>query len=211
MKNVDPSHDFSHVLRVYRIALEIAREYEGYVDIEVLKLSALLHDIARGKEDMDRTGKICHAMEGAREAEKILKELGYPEEKIEKIKHCILAHRFKTGVKPETLEAKILFDADKLDVLGAIGIARMFMIAGKHNQKLEMVEDLEKYKKENMYCGRIKDLSKHSPFIEFELKIKRIPERLYTKKAREIAKERIKFMEEFMKRLSEELLCTNNK
>lgn len=209
MKGVGPSHDFSHVMRVYRLCMEIAKEYRGRVDAEVLKLAALLHDVAREREDRDKTGKICHATESAREAEKILKKFGYPEERIEKVKYCILAHRFRTNVKPKTLEAKILFDADKLDMLGAVGIARSFMTAGKYGQKIYPEIPLKEYVKENLTDGRlegrIKDISKHSPVFEFETKIKHIPEKLYTERAKRMAEKRVKFMREFFKRLEGEI------
>jgi len=198
------AHDMDHVMRVYRICLEIAK-YEKNVDFDVLKAAALLHDIARVKEYQDTTGSTDHAVLGAEMAERILRDLGYPEEKIEKIKHCIISHRFRSSVKPRTIEAKILSDADKLDVLGAIGIARSFMIAGKWGQRIYLDVPLEEYVKENVVNGRIKDIRKHAPNLEFELKFKRIPEKLYTKKAKEIAKERLRFMEEFFKRLKEEL------
>jgi len=198
------AHDMDHVMRVYRICLEIAK-YEKNVDFDVLKAAALLHDIARVKEYQDTTGSTDHAVLGAEMAEGILRDLGHPEEKIEKIKHCIISHRFRSSVKPRTIEAKILSDADKLDVLGAIGIARSFMIAGKWGQRIYLDVPLEEYVKENVVNGRIKDIRKHAPNLEFELKFKRIPEKLYTKKAKEIAKERLRFMEEFFKRLKEEL------
>ena len=78
MQDVGPSHDFSHVMRVYNLCLLIAK-YEENADLEVLKLAALLHDIARSKEDLDDTGKIDHAVLSAEMAEKILKDLDYPE------------------------------------------------------------------------------------------------------------------------------------
>jgi len=198
------AHDMDHVMRVYKICLEIAKHEEN-VDFDVLKAAALLHDIARVKEYQDSTGSIDHAVLGAEMAEKILENLGYPEEKIEKIKHCIISHRFRSSIKPRTIEAKILSDADKLDVLGAIGIARSFMIAGHWGQKMYLDVPLEDYVRENVVNGRIKDIRKHAPNLEFELKFKYIPGKLYTKRAKEIAKERMRFMEEFFRRLKEEL------
>jgi uncharacterized protein len=206
MKYSDSAHDFLHVIRVYNICLKIAKKYKN-VDLEVLKLSALLHDIAREKEDKDKTGSICHAVESAKEAEKILKKFNYPYEKIEKIKHCILSHRYRTKIKPKCIEAKILHDADKLDCIGAIGIARCFMIAGKYNQKLTL-----NYKnfEQNIKNLRIKDLSKHNPLIEFEIKLKNIPKRLYTKEAKKMAIKRMKIMKKFFKELKKELAESTN-
>lgn len=208
MEGTDPSHDFLHVMRVYNLCMEIAK-YEENVDLEVLKLAALLHDIARLKEDLDETRKIRHEIEGAKRAEEILREFNFPEEKIEKIKECILSHRFRGNNKPKTIEAKILFDADKLNVIGATGIARTFISAGVHKQKIWSDVDIDEYIKTNLANGkrkgRIIDLSKHSPNLEFETKFKFIPEKLYTKRGKEIAEERIKYMKQFFERLKKEI------
>ncbi|SCY62412.1 HD domain-containing protein [Alkaliphilus peptidifermentans] len=199
------AHNLDHVLRVYNLCVLLAK-HEKKVDLDVLIPSALLHDIARVKESQDETGKIDHAVLGSEMAEDILRDLKYDEEKIMKIKHCIIAHRFRTGNEPETIDAKILFDADKLDAIGATGIARSFMLAGQFGQRLVGNESMDKYEKENVVeNGRLKNLSKHTPFIEYEVKFKKIPQKLYTKKAKELAIERLKFMEEYFARLKMEI------
>jgi uncharacterized protein len=208
MEGTDPSHDFLHVMRVYNLCLEIAK-YEQNVDLEVLKVAALLHDIARLKEDFDNTGKIDHAIEGAKMAESILARFNFSKEKIERVKECIISHRFRGNKEPETIEAKILFDADKLDVIGATGIARTFISVGMYKQKIYRDIDIDEYIKENLEGakrnGKIIDLRKHSPNLEFETKFKYIPQKLYTKRGRELAKERIKYMQEFFERLKREI------
>lgn len=199
------AHNLDHVFRVYNLCLLIAR-HEKNVDLEILIPAALLHDIARVEESQDKTGEIDHAVLGSVIAEDILRKLKYEEEKIQKIKHCILTHRFRTGNEPNTIEAKILFDSDKLDVIGASGIARTFMLAGQFGQRLIMNESMENYLEGNTVAnGRIKDVSKHSPFIEYEIKFKNIPSKLYTEKAKEIGRERLKFMDEYFNRLSSEI------
>ena len=196
-KEMDCSaHDMEHVMRVYKLCLELA---EGeIVDMDVLKSAALLHDIARTREDQDNSG-----------AGGILKRLGYPEESISKIKACILSHRFRTGKRPVSKEARILFDADKLDVIGAVGVARAFMFAGKHNERMFSDTPVDEYIKlnhsEGKLNGRIKDLSKHTPYLEYMIKLRDIPGKLYTRKGREIAGERIRFMNDFFDRLSSEI------
>lgn len=201
------AHNLDHVMRVYNLCLMISK-YEENVDLEILIPAALLHDIARVEESEDKTGKIDHAVLGSELAENILKDLEYDEEKIEKIKHCILTHRFRTGNEPRTMEAKILFDSDKLDAIGAVGIARTFMLSGQFGQRLELNNSISEY----LYCntvenGRIKDMSKHNPIIEYEVKLKNIPDKLYTKKAKEIGKDRIEYMEQYFNRLKLELQC----
>jgi len=199
------AHNLDHVFRVYNLCLLIAKS-EKDVDLEILIPSALLHDIARVEESADKTGKIDHAVLGSVLVEDILKNLDYEEEKIEKIKHCIIAHRFRTGNEPKSIEAKILFDSDKLDIIGATGIARSFMLAGQFGQRLTVNQELNEYIRSNtVENGRIKDVSQHTPFIEYELKFKKIPNKLYTEKAKEIGKERLKFMEEYFNRLMSEI------
>jgi uncharacterized protein len=200
------AHNLDHVMRVYNMCLLIS-EYEEDVDLEVLIPSALLHDIARVEESLDKTGEIDHAVLGSEIAEKILRDLDYEEEMIEKIKHCIITHRFRTGNEPKTIEAKILFDSDKLDAIGAIGIARTFMLSGQYGQRMESGKSIGEYMDDNtVECGRIKDVSKHTPLIEYEVKLRKIPDKLYTKKAREIGTDRIKFMDEFFNRLKAEMV-----
>ena len=122
---------------------------------------------------------------------------------------CIASHRFRGTVAPETIEAKILFDADKLDVLGAVGIARCYIFAGEHSEKIWSDRKIEEYSRENIVGGkpggRIKDLIKHSANIEFETKLKHIPDRLYTTRAKEIAKDRVQVMDNFFESLRKEL------
>lgn len=199
------AHNLDHVFRVYNLCLLLAK-YEKDVDLEILIPSALLHDIARVEESQDKTGKIDHAVLGSVIAEDILINLEYEEDKIEKIKHCIIAHRFRTGNEPNSIEAKILFDSDKLDVIGASGIARIFMLAGQFGQRLTTDEPLNDYVKSNtVENGRLKDVSKHTPLIEYEVKLKKIPDKLYTEKAKEIGQERLNFMEKYFDRLKLEL------
>jgi uncharacterized protein len=201
------AHDMDHVLRVHALCLQLAKDEP--VDTECVELAALLHDIARVKEDTDTTGEVDHAVLGAEMADRILADLGYPPEKRERIIHCIRAHRFRSSVRPQTREAQILFDADKLDVLGAVGVARCFMVAGKYNERMYADIPLDKYIKENLVTqtpqGRIKDITKHAPNIEFETKFKKIPDMLYTEKARKMAEKRLDFMAQFFEQLSEEI------
>ncbi len=171
------THGFSHVERVFNLCMNIG-EKEG-ADLEVLALASLLHDIARPLED---AGKVDdHAIESARIARRFLKSLGYPDDKVEAVAHAIESHRFSRGPEPRTLEAKILSDADKLDAMGAIGIARVFMYSGEH--------------------GRDIDASlKH-----FEEKILKLKDLMYTETARGIAEERHRFTLEFIERLRLEI------
>lgn len=199
------AHSIDHIMRVNNLCNHIAK-FEDDVDIDILTPAVLLHDIARVKEDEDDTGKVDHAILGSQMAKDILKDLGYDKEKIKKICHCIISHRYRSGYSPKSIEAKILFDGDKLDAIGAIGIGRSYMLAGQFKERIYLDVDLKDYTKENVTDnGRIKEVAKHSPNLEFEMKLKSIPNKLFTKKAKEIAKNRISYMEDFFKRISLEI------
>lgn len=202
------AHQYDHVERVYKLALYIAKHEKG-VDMDILKMSTILHDIARVAEDKDQSGRTDHAVLGAEIGGKLLQSFGIPKEDIEKVQYCIRCHRSRTEDKPTTIEAQILFDADKIDILGAVGIARSFMIAGMQKQSIWVDASLDLYVKTNLYggnrLGRIKDISKHSPNIEYENRIKYLYDELYTKTGRKKAKERSKFMEAFFTRLEQEI------
>ncbi len=201
------AHDINHVMRVYNLALNISEGED--VDLEVIKAAALLHDIGGKKEMEDPTGNTDHAVESAKMAKPILKELDFSDDKIKHICNCIISHRYRTVNKPKTKEAEIIFDADKLEIVGAIGIGRSFYWNGKNNAHLYRKINIEEYIKENLVGGelngRIKDKTKHSPQIAFETKDKFIVDKVYTKKAKQIAKERLEFSEKFFDRFEKEI------
>jgi uncharacterized protein len=202
------AHDMEHIMRVYNLCLNLAKNED--VSLDVLQAAALLHDIARVKEDNDSSGNTDHAILSAKMAGPILKKLRFSPGKIKHIQECIISHRFKTENRPKTKEAEILFDADKIDAIGATGIARGFVWVGRNNAKIYTdINDIDKYIKNNLVGGkingRIQDKTKHSPQIEFEIKLKFIADKLYTKKAKKIAKERIKFLKDFLDRLEREV------
>ncbi len=184
-------HDKSHVDRVYNLALRLARSERA--DQDVVKASVLLHDIARAMED---EGKIAdHAIEGARMAKKILEGVKFPEQKIAKVIQCIAVHRFKKSVKAESLEAKILQDADRLDIIGAIGIARVFTRGGWSNKPIYDPSIPPK----TQYDGE--SLTSVNHLYEKILKVK---DTINTKTAQKIAEERHSFIEQFLERLLKE-------
>jgi len=123
----DSAHDAGHVYRVLWAALGMA-ESEKNVDWDVLTAAALLHDV--GREEQFRTGE-NHALVGAQMARAFLEELGDGAEFAGKVSECIRTHRFRSDDPPTSVEAKLLYDADKLDVSGAIGIARTLVYQGR--------------------------------------------------------------------------------
>ena len=181
------SHAFDHVERVYNLAVKMAKMEKA--DLEVVKAAALLHDISRLKEDLNEVE--CHAEHGAKAAEKILKEVNFPDNKIKEVCHAIAVHRHSKGLKAETKEAEILQDADRLDALGAITIARMFSSGGELKQPIYSQQiTLEKEGKE--YAS----ISTVHGFYHKILKI--TPETFNTKFAKRLAEGRYKFVKKFL-------------
>lgn len=193
-----PSHDWSHVERVLRLCVRIGKD-EG-ANLKILKLAALLHDVGRKKQD-ESHGQIDHAAHGAKMAEGLLEKWNYSEQIIQRVQHCIEAHRFRSDVIPKSKEAKILFDADKLDAIGAIGIARDFSFAGEIGAKL--------YDKEILYEGKIQDTATYTKtdtaYREFLVKLSKIKDAMLTETGNDIAEGRDQFMRTFFGRMKKEI------
>lgn len=190
--DIAPAHDWLHVERVYRIAEELAEDENA--DEETVKLAVLLHDIGRTKED---NGEIeDHAEWGADEAREILEQYDYPEETVDNVVHSIRAHRYSTDPEPETLEAKVLSDADNLDALGASGIARTFTYAGEHG---DVIADPDlPVEEDDSKIGQ-------TAFNHLQKKILSLKSRMYTDTGREMAEERHEFVEQYVERFKKEI------
>ena len=187
------SHDWDHTLRVCRLCRRIGA-VEG-VDMAVVLTAAYLHDIGRGCQD-DAGGAVCHAEKGARLAESLLARLPFSEKQRQNILHCIRSHRFRGAHRPQTAEARVLFDADKLDAIGAVGVARAFLFAGEVGARLH--SDVEHIEATRPYS--IDDTG----FREFKVKLCKIRQRMLTGEGRRLAEERHAFMEQFFTRFLEE-------
>ena len=175
----DSAHDREHVYRVLYNALEIAKEET--VDYDVLIAACLLHDI--GRIDQVRDPSLCHAEVGSEKARRFLLEIGMAEAFAAQVHHCILTHRFRKNLPPQTIEAKILFDADKLDVTGAIGIARSLMYRGT------LTEPLYRHLPDGSISDGSHDIG-HSFFREYKFKLEKLYDRFFTKRGAELARER---------------------
>ncbi len=187
------SHDWEHTERVLALAEHIARR-EG-ADLEIVKLAAVLHDVARGQEDASN-GRLDHAQRGAELARAILARHGLPADKIRAISHCIASHRFRSRRRPKSLEAKVLFDADKLDSIGAVGIGRAFLFAGEVGAKLH--DPHVKIGHTHPYTAD------DTAYREFLVKLRKVKSRILTREGRRLARERHDFMLEFFRRLNRE-------
>jgi uncharacterized protein len=194
MKTSLNSHGWDHVQRVYECCLKMGKKEKG--DLSVLSLAALLHDIGRQEEQASK-GKICHAQVGAQKAEMILARFGVPEKTIRDVLHCIRSHRFRGKQVPASLEARILFDADKLDSIGAVGIGRAFLFAGEvgarlHNSHRDLSQTVS-YSRDD------------TAFREFQVKLIKVKERLLTPSGRALAEGRHRFMVRFFQQLDAEV------
>jgi uncharacterized protein len=190
-QGADAIHDFDHVLRVLALAEQLARAENA--DLEIVRTAALLHDVARGRGDRLAPD---HARAGAEIARLLLQR--QPPERIEAVAHAIAAHRFRTGPTPQTLEAAVLHDADKLDAIGAIGVARAFAYGGHEGQRLW--GDVPPGYAENATTRR-----EHTPVHEYVYKLVKIKDRLLTESARQLARDRHAFMVAFFERLEREV------
>lgn len=182
----DGAHDREHIYRVLYYVIDIAKDYE--VDKDVLIGAALLHDI--GREAQFRNHTIDHAVYGADLAYQYIIQLGWGVEKAEHIKKCISTHRYRKNAKPESMEAKILFDADKLDVSGTIGIARTLAYKGIVSEPLYSLDD----------NGQVLDGTNDEPpsFLqEYNYKLKNLYDKFYTARAKEIASGREEIARKF--------------
>ena len=190
----DAAHDKEHVYRVLYQALEIARS-EDEVNYDVLIGACLLHDIGR-KEQFENPA-LCHAAVGSEKAYDFLIEHGLGMEYAERVKQCILTHRYRQNRPPQSIEAKILFDADKLDVVGAMGIARALIYKGI------VCEPIYSVLPEGMVSTGENDVTP-SFFQEYKYKLEKLYTKFYTTRAAEIAKQRQGIAVEFYHCLYEE-------
>ena len=187
--DADSAHAFDHVLRVLALAEHIAAE-EG-ADLEIVRTATLLHDVARAEPD--------HQLRGAERAREMLSE--HPSTRVEAVCHAIEAHRFRKGPRPATIEAACLFDADKLDAIGAIGVARAVAYSATHGHRL-WSEPLSAINPQNTPPSGID----YSPSHEFIYKLARLQDQLITPTARLLAERRHQVMVEFFQRLDAEVL-----
>lgn len=189
----DGSHDIGHFRRVWRSAQAIQAVEGG--DLEVLAAAAWLHDLVNPPKDAPER-KRASAL-SAEAAAPVLQGFGYPGDKIAAVQHAIVAHSFSAAVPPETLEARILQDADRLDAIGAIGVARCFYVAGTMGSALFDADDPE---------ARSRALDDRRYALDhFTTKLFPIAETLQTAEGRRLAQQRVATMSGFVSALLSEI------
>jgi uncharacterized protein len=182
----DPVHGLSHVRRVIRLCELISKEENA--NLRILRAAALLHDI-EGDVDVRKD----HHLAAAAFAEKILQEEGWEENDIQEVLHCIRSHRFRDNrEKPKTLEAQILFDADKLDAIGAVGVARAVAYAVRAGMDV-YAPPSQLY----LQTGQLAEGESQTVAHEYLYKLRHIKDRIYTRTGRALAEERHQRLEDF--------------
>lgn len=193
MRKNDPAHDFEHVLRVYETAKMICTEEKA--NKKLVLYSVLLHDIASFPKN-DKRSKIS-STKSSKEAKKILKKFSFPDEEIKIISNAIEDHSFSKHKKPTSLEGKILQDADRLDAIGAIGIARTFAVGGSENRPF--------YNKSDPFCSIRNPNDQNWTLDHFYKKLLVIESKMNTKSGKKEAKRRTKILRRFLTDLKREI------
>jgi uncharacterized protein len=194
LESRDPAHDFEHVMRVYRNA-EFIGKREG-ADMEILLAAALLHDIVVYPKGSAKTTK--SADDSADLAEKILRSYGWPRQKIERTSYCIRTHSYSKKLNPTSLEGKILQDADRLDALGSIGIARTFSVGGSEKRAI--------YNPVDPFWNSSREPDDREWTLDhFKAKLLKLKDSMHTRTAKEEADRRFQFMKNFLQELEREI------
>jgi uncharacterized protein len=189
----EPAHDFLHVMRVTGSARRIA-EQEG-ARLDVVVPAALLHELfnyPKGHPESPRSGEVC-----AEHALVVLREEGVGEATAQAIATCIGEHPFSRGIVPRTIEGKVLQDADRLDAIGAIGIARCMATCAEMKRPF--------YSPVDPFCEERVPEDKAWGIDHFYAKLLRIPDVLHTGTARELARERVGAMKGWLEQLRREI------
>lgn len=190
---IDGAHDVWHLRRVWGIAQRIAAVEGG--DLQVIEAACFLHDIINPPKDSPQRRDAARL--SAEHATGYLTACGMDASRVSAVAHAIEAHSFSAGVKARSIEAKIVQDADRLEALGALGIARCFSVSGQMGASLFHGDDP---------MGEARPLDDRAYALDhFEVKLLRVAETLHTATARELAQSRVDFMRSFRGQLLEEI------
>lgn len=197
--NARPTHDWSHIERVRGLSERIGVKEDA--DMFIVRLAVLLHDSGRGLEDKSN-GKFCHAEESEKIAREILTKYDLEKNIIDDVCYAISVHRFrKSNSTPKTIESKVLYDSDKLDSIGAIGVVRAYSFSGENGFRLysDFEEPIEK---KGIGTGYEKD---HTVVREFLGKLMKVKDKMLTAEGKRIAESRHSFIVGFFDRLKKEV------
>lgn len=189
----DPAHDFEHIMRVYKNAQKISKQEK--VNEKLVLSAVLLHDIVSYPKSDKRSKN--SSVESAKKSKSILKKYDFSKEEIEIISDAIRDHSFSKNKTPTTLVGKVLQDADRLDALGAIGIARVFATGGSLKRPFYNIDD--------PFCKTRKPDDKIWTLDHFYQKLLKLETLMNTKSGKAESKKRIKILKEFLKQLKQEV------
>lgn len=191
----DAAHDLAHTERVVKNAERLVKEEGPGADSEIIKAAAWLHDCVTVPKDHSDRSKA--SMLAAEKAGKFLESIQFPQKKIDDVKHAIEAHSFSAGIKPQTIEAKIVQDADRLDALGAMGIARCFAVGGQLNRPI--------YNPADPFCKTEPPNDQKWTLDHFYVKLFELPGEMNTEAAKREAEKRVEYMKQFLQELEAEI------
>lgn len=199
----DIVHGYNHIERVFALAKILSDKEKA--DWEIVQAAVLLHDAQLPQTNLTAATGIIqqrthHQTDSATLAAQFLSNTGWDTKRIEAVLHCIRSHRFRySAEKPATLEAQILFDADKLDAIGAIGVARAIAYASQHGEPIYA-------RPSQKFCetGVLAEGERHSAYHEFVYKLIKLQALLFTNTARQLAQERQALMIQFFEHLKQE-------
>ncbi|QTL35165.1 HD domain-containing protein [Pseudoalteromonas viridis] len=189
----DTAHDLSHILRVVKTAKQLCAAESA--DLEVVLPAAWLHDcvaVAKNHPDRPIASKLA-----ADRAVAFLSTLDYPKDKLPAVHHAIVAHSFSANVTPDTLEAKVVQDADRMDALGAIGVSRCMKVGGAIARHMYHIDD--------PFCQNREADDKKYTLDHFYIKLLKIAEQMHTQSAKQEAQRRTEFMHGFLHELGREI------
>lgn len=193
-----PCHDFSHIERVLATAERLAREERA--DLFIVHMATLLHDIGRGLEPRQGPDPDRHEELSVELASPFLAEAGLPASVVARIVEAILNHRHRRGRAPVSIEAKCLYDADKLDSLGTVGVARAYLWLGEHGRSVH-------YPRESWAGVDASNNATENDSLqrEWEIKLAGLKDGLYTRSGRALASERHERMARFLEEMEREV------
>ena len=189
----DSAHDFDHIMRVYKNAQKICKNEK--VNPKLVLCAVLLHDIISYPKS-DKRSKLS-SIKSAEASTKILKKYDFTEDEIQIISEAIRDHSFSQNKTPKTIEGKILQDADRLDAIGAIGIARVFAVAGSENRSF--------YSPEDPFCKKRSPDDQKWTLDHFYKKLLLLESLMNTKSGKSEAKRRTIVLKNFLSELKKEL------
>lgn len=193
MEKNDSAHDFEHIMRVYKNAQKIGRKENA--NMKLVLAAVLLHDIVSFPKS-DKRSKTS-SIKSSIAAQRILKNHGYDKNEIKIISDAIRDHSFSYGMIPNTIEGKILQDADRLDAIGAIGIARAFSTAGSGKRPF--------YNKSDPFCQKRKPDDANWTLDHFYKKLLLLEKKMNIKAAKKEARRRTKIMRKFLDDFKKEI------